>query len=184
MKHVLLLLLVLCVASTAGYAADMPKVGDKAPEFALVSNEGNQVSLKDYKGKWVVLYFYPKNFTTGCTTEAHNFQRDLDKYTAANAVILGVSVDPAKGGDHSHASFCEKEGLHFKTLADESMSVSQSYGSLNTYPAKGDRPEMKLSARNTFIIGPDGKIAKVYEKVNPEPHSADVLAALAELQKK
>ena len=99
-------------------------------------------------------------------------------------MILGVSVDPAKGGERSHASFCEKEGLHFKTLADESMSVSQSYGSLNTYPAKGDGPETKLSARNTFIIDPDGKIVKVFEKVQPEPHSAEVLAALAELQKK
>jgi peroxiredoxin Q/BCP len=184
MKRILLLLLVLCVASTAVFAADMPKVGDKAPEFALVSNEGNQVSLKDYKGKWVVLYFYPRNFTSGCTTEAHNFQRDLDKYTAANAVILGVSVDPAKGGERSHAAFCEKEGLHFKTLADESMSVSQSYGSLTTRPGKENQPEVKYSSRNTFIIGPDGKIAKVYEKVNPEPHSAEVLAALAELQKK
>ena len=185
MKRFLLLVLALFVASsTVVFAVDMPKVGDKAPEFSLVSNEGNQVSLKDYKGKWVVLYFYPRNFTKGCTIEAHNFQRDLDKYTAANAVILGVSVDPAKGGERSHASFCEKEGLHFKTLADESMSVSQSYGSLNTYPAKGDRPETKLSARNTFIIDPDGKIVKVFEKVQPEPHSAEVLAALAELQKK
>ena len=181
MKRILMLVLALCVAaSTVVFAADMPKVGDKAPEFSLKSGEGTPVSLNDYKGKWVVLYFYPKNFTQGCTTEAHNFQRDLDKYTAANAVILGVSVDDVT----SHKSFCEKESLHFKTLADESMAVSQSYGSLMTYPAKGDRAEMKLSARNTFIIDPSGKIVKVFEKVNPGPHSEEVLAALAELQKK
>jgi peroxiredoxin Q/BCP len=185
MKRVLVLLLALFVASsTAVFAADMPKVGDKAPEFSLKSGEGTPVSLKDYKGKWVVLYFYPRNFTGGCTIEAHNFQRDLDKYTAANAVILGVSVDPATEGDRSQKLFCEKEGLHFKTLSDESMEVSQTYGSLMTMPANEKRGELKLSARNTFIIDPSGKIVKVFEKVNPEPHSEEVLATLAELQKK
>src|SRR5207248_10405412 len=185
MKRFLLLVLALFVASsTVMLAADMPKVGDKAPEFTLTSNEGNQVSLKDYKGKWVVLYFYPRNFTSGCTVEAHNFQRDLDKYTAANAVILGVSVDPATRGDRSHKAFCAKEGLHFKTLADESMYVSQNYGSLTVRPASDKGPEVTYASRNTFIIDPDGKVVKVFEKVNPEPHSADVLAALAELQAK
>ena len=175
MKRILLLVLALFVASsTAVFAADLPKVGDKAPEFTLTSGEGNQVSLKDFKGKWVVLYFYPKNFTSGCTVEAHNFQRDLEKYDKANAVILGVSLDDAA----SHKSFCEKEGLHFKTLSDTSAGVATNYGSVMT------RGESKYAARNTFIIGPDGKIAKVFEKVNPEPHSEQVLAALAELQKK
>ena len=185
MKRFLTLVLAMFVAaSTAVFAADMPKVGDKAPEFTLTSGEGNQISLKDYKGKWVVLYFYPRNFTGGCTIEAHNFQRDLDKYTAANAVILGVSVDPATTGDRSQKLFCEKEGLHFKTLSDESMQVSQTYGSLSTYPATDKHPELKMATRNTFIIDPSGKIVKVFEKVDPTPHSEQVLAALAELQKK
>src|SRR6476469_3255193 len=90
-----------------------PAVGKAAPDFSLASGDGSQVSLKDYKGKWVVLYFYPKDFTGGCTIEAHNFQRDLAKYEQAHAVILGVSVDTAE----SHKSFCAKEGLSFKLLS-------------------------------------------------------------------
>src|SRR6187399_2197247 len=119
-----------------------PEVGKPAPDFSLTTADGSQVSLKDYRGKWVVLYFYPKDFTSGCTLEAHNFQRDLEKYTAANAVILGVSVDTAE----SHKSFCAKEGLNFKLLADVGGAVSEQYGS--TMEFNGN----KYSARNTFII--------------------------------
>jgi peroxiredoxin Q/BCP len=154
--------------------ADTPAAGTKAPGFKLTSNEGTETSLSKYKGKWVVLYFYPKDFTSGCTLEAHNFQRDLDKYKAAKAVILGVSVDTAE----SHKSFCAKERLNFKLLADTDAKVSEEYGSVMDY--KGQ----KLSARNTFIIDPKGKIAKVFLKVDPAVHSDEVLAALAELQKK
>ena len=93
------------------------------------TNEGKQVSLNDYKGKWVVLYFYPKDFTSGCTLEARNFQRDLAKYEAANAVILGVSVDTAE----SHKEFCAKEGLNFKLLSDTDAKVSGQYGSIMEY---------------------------------------------------
>ncbi|HEY6802421.1 MAG TPA: peroxiredoxin [Pyrinomonadaceae bacterium] len=153
---------------------EVPSVGTAAPGFKLTTNEGHDASLSDFKGKWVVLYFYPKDFTSGCTLEAHNFQRDLDKYTAANAVILGVSVDTAE----SHKSFCAKEGLNFKLFADVGGNVSEQYGSVMEYNGN------KLSARNTFIIDPKGNIAKVFTKVNPAPHSEDVLAALAELQKK
>lgn len=152
---------------------ELPAVGTVAPGFNLVNNEGKQVSLADYKGKWVVLYFYPKDFTSGCTLEARNFQRDLAKYDAANAVILGVSVDPAE----SHKEFCAKEGLNFKLLADTDAKVSEQYGSIMEYNGA------KLSARNTFIIDPQGKIAKVFEKVKPGGHSEEVLAALATLQK-
>jgi thioredoxin-dependent peroxiredoxin len=152
---------------------ELPGVGAAAPSFNLVNNEGKQVSLADYKGKWVVLYFYPKDFTSGCTLEARNFQRDLAKYDAANAVILGVSVDPAD----SHKEFCAKEGLNFKLLADTDAKVSEQYGSIMEYNGA------KLSARNTFIIDPQGKIAKVFEKVKPGGHSEEVLAALASLQK-
>jgi peroxiredoxin Q/BCP len=153
--------------------ADMPSVGAAAPTFKLTTNEGAQASLSDFKGKWVVLYFYPKDFTSGCTLEAHNFQRDLEKYKGINAVILGVSVDTAE----SHKDFCAKEGLNFKLLADTDAKVSEQYGSVMEYNGA------KLSARNTFIIDPKGNIAKVFAKVKPAAHSEEVLAALAELQK-
>ena len=153
--------------------ADVPAAGTIAPTFKLVTNEGKTAELSKFHGKWVVLYFYPKDFTSGCTLEAHNFQRDLAKYKAMHAVILGVSVDTAE----SHKSFCAKEGLNFKLLADTDASVSEKYGSVMDY--KG----AKLSARNTFIIDPHGKIAKVFVKVSPAGHSEEVLAALAALQK-
>ena len=156
-----------------GAVNEMPAVGAAAPGFNLTTNEGKQVSLNDFKGKWVVLYFYPKDFTQGCTIEARNFQRDIAKYEAANAVILGVSVDNAE----SHKEFCAKEGLNFKLLADTDAQVSEQYGSIMEYNGA------KLSARNTFIIDPQGKIAKVFEKVKVAPHSEEVLAALATLQK-
>jgi len=156
-----------------GAVADMPAVGAAAPVFNLTTNEGKQVSLNDFKGKWVVLYFYPKDFTSGCTLEAHNFQRDLAKYEAANAVILGVSVDTAE----SHKEFCAKEGLNFKLLSDAGAKVSEQYGSIMEYSGA------KYSARNTFIIDPQGKVAKVFDKVKPAGHSEEVLAALATLQK-
>jgi peroxiredoxin Q/BCP len=153
--------------------ADPPAEGTAAPTFALTSNEGSKVSLDSYRGKWVVLYFYPKDFTGGCTLEAHNFQRDLSKYEQANTVILGVSVDTAE----SHKSFCAKEGLSFKLLSDADAQVSSTYGSTMEYNGS------KLSARNTFIIDPGGKIAKVFTKVKPAGHSEEVLAALSQLQK-
>ena len=162
--------------STNSVAAtgEAPAVGSAAPEFALTTNEGKQASLKDFRGQWVVLYFYPKDFTSGCTIEARNFQRDLDKYKAANAVILGVSVDTAE----SHKEFCAKEGLNFKLLSDVDGKVSDAYGSVMEYQG------MKLSARNTFIIDPKGTVAQVFMKVKVQPHSEEVLAALAALQKK
>ncbi|MFL6229205.1 MAG: peroxiredoxin [Pyrinomonadaceae bacterium] len=164
----------LIVSSVAvGAFGDPPAVGAAAPEFTLTTNEGKQASLKDFRGNWVVLYFYPKDFTSGCTLEAHNFQQDLSKYEQAHAVILGVSVDTAE----SHKSFCAKEGLNFKLLADEGGKVSDTYGSVMEYQGN------KYSARNTFIINPEGKIARVFTKVGPAGHSAEVLAALAELQK-
>ena len=154
-------------------AADVPTVGSAAPEFKLTSNESKQVTLKDFQGKWVVLYFYPKDFTSGCTLEARNFQRDLTKYEQVGAVILGVSIDTAE----SHKDFCAKEGLSFKLLSDPDAKVSTDYGSIMDYQGK------KYSARNTFIIDPTGKIAKVFVGVKPSGHSEEVLAALAELKK-
>lgn len=175
-KFILLVALVVVCSATAlslSSPGEVPAAGSVAPAFKLTSNEGKETSLAKYKGKWVVLYFYPKDFTSGCTLEAHNFQRDLDKYKKLHAVILGVSVDTAE----SHKSFCTKEGLNFKLLADTDAKVSDEYGSVMDY--KGT----KLSARNTFIINPKGEIVKVFLKVNPAGHSEEVLAALAELRK-
>lgn len=175
-KFFLLLLVVLCVASLsfAVIAGDPPEVGKAAPDFSLKSNEGKAVSLKDYKGKWIVLYFYPKDFTSGCTIQAKNFQRDLALYEKANAVILGVSVDTTE----SHQNFCAKEGLTFKLLSDTDTTVSTAYGSVRDYNGN------KLSARNTFLIDPSGKVAKVFMGVQVQKHSEEVLAAIAELSKK
>ena len=155
------------------FADSTPAVGTMAPSFTLSSQEGTQVSLKDYQGKWVVLYFYPKDMTTGCTIEAHNFQRDQPQYAQRGAVVLGVSVDSVD----SHKQFCTKEGLNFKLLADTDKRVSKEYGSLM------DMGVMKIAARHTFIIDPTGKIARVYTTVDPNKHSEQVLAALDELQK-
>ncbi|MFI5180106.1 MAG: peroxiredoxin [Thermoanaerobaculia bacterium] len=153
-------------------AGDPPAAGDKAPVFSLASQEGSTVTLEQLRGKWVVLYFYPKDFTSGCTLEAHNFQRDLAKYEKIGAVILGVSLDSVD----SHKGFCAKEGLNFKLLSDPEAAVAKSYGSIMKYQEK------EYAARNTFVIGPDGVIRKVFLKVNPSVHSDEVLAALAQLQ--
>jgi thioredoxin-dependent peroxiredoxin len=153
--------------------APMPEVGQTAPTFTLPNQEGTPVNLSSYQGKWVVLYFYPKDMTTGCTIEAHNFQRDLDKYKAMNAVILGVSVDTVD----SHKQFCTKDSLSFTLLADPDKKVVQQYGSLGSFGP------MVIANRNTFLIDPSGKIVKVWTKVNPNSHSEDVLATLGQLQK-
>jgi thioredoxin-dependent peroxiredoxin len=167
----LLVALMALVALTA--SAGLPSVGEPAPEFTLVDGNGSEVSLEDQRGKWVVLYFYPKNFTSGCTIEAQEFQRDLPKYEAAGAVVLGVSVDSPE----SHKSFCEKEGLDLTLLSDQDATVSVRYGSVIEYEGQ------KLSARNTFLIDPEGRLVRIFEKVKPVGHSGEVLAALTELRK-
>lgn len=149
---------------------DMLATGTTAPGFTLPSQDNTPVSLSDYKGKWVVLYFYPKDKTSGCTIEAHNFQRDLEKYKAANAVVLGVSLDTAD----SHKSFCTKESLTFKLLADPDHKVVDAYG----VPVK-NYGVMKFAERQTFLIDPNGKIVKTWAKVDPNTHSDEVLAELA-----
>ncbi len=167
--------LALSAACVNVQAADqpMPGAGQTAPTFTLPSQDGSQISLDSFHGKWVVLYFYPKDMTQGCTIEAHNFQRDLSKFEAADAVIVGVSVDTPD----SHKQFCTKEGLTFRLLADPEHKVVDEYGSLGRYGT------MTIAQRNTFLINPEGKIVKVWTKVDPSHHSEEVLAALNEMKK-
>ena len=160
--------------SAAPLLADTLQVGAAAPNFNLPSQEDTNISLSQYKGKWVILYFYPKDMTTGCTIEAHNFQRDLPKYNALNAVVLGVSLDTVE----SHKTFCSKDSLTFKLLADPDHKVIDAYGV--PISAHGD---MKFAARDTFLISPQGKVVKVWTGVNPQTHSDEVLAEL-QAQKK
>ena len=174
MKITLLLILVAVLAVTFAltrvHAADesMPTVGQVAPTFTLPSQDGSQIALDSFKGKWVVLYFYPKDMTSGCTIEAHNFQRDQGKFDAAGAVILGVSVDTPE----SHQQFCTKEGLTFRLLADPEHKVVEAYGSLGHFAT------FTIANRNTFLIDPTGKIAMVWTKVQVQHHSEEVLEAL------
>jgi thioredoxin-dependent peroxiredoxin len=151
----------------------MPEVGKDAPDFELPAQDGKKVDLDDYEGKWVVLYFYPKDFTGGCTLEAKNFQADLARFKEKDVTILGVSVDSVS----SHKDFCTKESLEFKLLSDADHKVSEKYGALMDY--KGT----KFSSRTTFLIDPKGVIRKVYPKVDPAKHSAEVLADLDALMK-
>lgn len=171
MKNILSVAIPALALMLSASAADVPAEGAKAPDFTLQSQEGKTVSLKDFHGQWVVLYFYPKDMTQGCTIEAHNFQRDQAQYTAKKAAIVGVSADNID----SHQQFCTKESLTFKLLADPDKKAISAYGS-----AMAQNPN--FAARNTFIIDPQGVIRKVYTGVKPQQHSEEVLAALAELQ--
>ncbi|MCC7036450.1 MAG: peroxiredoxin [Alphaproteobacteria bacterium] len=167
--------LALCALfSLNAMAADMPKAGAAAPAFSLKNQHGDDISFAHFKKKWIVLYFYPKDFTQGCSLEAHNFQEDEAKYTEKNAVILGVSTD----SPDSHKEFCAKEGLNFMLLADTDKKVSEVYGSIM------DLGLTTVSARHTFIIDPQGIIRKTYDDVDPASHSEEVLADLAVLQAK
>lgn len=174
-RRILLSLLGVAALAAAPWittAALPPAVGVVAPNFTLPSQTGAHISLRSFRGKWVVLYFYPKDFTSGCTLEAHNFQRDLAQYKAKDAVIVGVSVDTA----NSHKAFCTKEGLNFKLLSDTTHRVSAMYGSVMQYHG------VTFAARHTFLINPKGVIVKEYLNVNPANHSPEVLAALTKLQ--
>jgi len=154
--------------------ADLAPTGSTAPNFTLPSQEDKPVSLSDYKGKWVVLYFYPKDQTAGCTLEAHNFQRDLLKYKALNAAVLGISLDTVQ----SHKSFCTKDSLTFRLLADPNHKVTDMYG----VPVRA-LGSMHYAERTTFLISPDGKIVKEWTVKGIESHSAEVLAGIESLKK-
>jgi len=146
-----------------------PALEQAAPDFTLPTNTGDgEISLADYRGQWVVIYFYPQDFTSGCTLEAQRFQRDLPKYRDRNTQILGISVDDVT----SHAEFCDAEGLRFPLLSDVTGTVSQAYGSYLT----------GRSLRHTYIVDPDGILRATFLGVRPAIHSAEVLATLDQLQ--
>jgi thioredoxin-dependent peroxiredoxin len=147
----------------------LPAINQPAPLFTLPTNTGDgKISLSDLRGKWTVLYFYPKDFTAGCTIEARRFQQDLPKYVEKNAQIIGVSADDVD----SHAEFCDSEGLKFPLLADTTGSVSKAYGSWIGF----------VSMRHSFIIDPNGILREIFVKVNPNIHSTEVLSILDQLQ--
>lgn len=158
------------VSEALAIGGKLPPVNQPAPEFTLPTNTGDgEVSLSELHGKWLVLYFYPKDFTAGCTIEARRFQQDLPKYQEKNTEIIGVSVDSVD----SHAEFCDSEGLKFPLLADTTGEVSKAYGSWLGY----------VSVRHSFIIDPNGVLRETFVKVNPAIHTTEVLARLEELQK-
>lgn len=176
-RQLLSTLLAICLACLSlNFAAPafalggkLPQVNEAAPDFSLPTNSGDgQVSLSDFRGKWLVVYFYPKDFTSGCTIEARRFQQDLPKYLAKNTQIIGISADDV----NSHAEFCDSEGLKFPLLADTDGKVSKAYGSWMSF----------ISARHSFIIDPEGVLRETFVKVNPAIHSQEVLARLQELQ--
>ncbi len=170
-KFAILAAVLVSLAAAPAFAADPLQPGTRAPGFTLPSQSNTPISLSQYRGKWVVLYFYPKDMTPGCTLEAHNFQRDLSKFTAANAVILGVSLDTPQ----SHATFCTKESLTFKLLADPHHKVVDEYG----VPVR-HFGIVNIAERETFLINPQGEIVKVWPDVDKDiaSHSTQVLAAI------
>jgi peroxiredoxin Q/BCP len=159
------------VPTAEALGGQQPTLNQPAPNFTLPTNTGEgKVSLSDYRGKWVVLYFYPQDFTPGCTLEARRFQQDLDKYIARNTQVVGVSADDV----NSHAEFCDSEGLKFPLLADTDGSVSKAYGSWLGY----------RSLRHTYLIDPEGRLREIFLGVKPVIHSQEVLARLEQLQER
>jgi len=152
--------------------AEQVSAGEAAPDFELVDQNGTTHSIEDYRGKWVALYFYPKDNTPGCTTEACEFRDNIFAFKSANCEIIGVSLDDAE----SHKNFAEKHGLPFPLLADTEGTTADAYG------VKSRLFGMTLAKRQTFLIDPDGNIARHYEKVDPDSHSAELLEDLAVLQ--
>jgi len=148
------------------------KVGSEAPNFTLSDQNSIQHQLSDYEGSWVILYFYPKDDTPGCTTQACDFRDAVKRIIASKSNVFGVSLDSVE----SHKRFADKNNLPFSLLSDESGEVSEAYDSLNNFMS------FKSAKRNTFIIDPDGKVAKIYLSVKPSTHSQMVLNDLNQLQ--
>ena len=170
--YTLTLLLASIMWPFSANAGNKLKVGDSAPGFQLVDQYDKNHNLADYSGKWLVLYFYPKDDTPGCTTEACSFRDDIFKIHELGAEVLGVSLDSSE----SHAKFAEKHGLPFSLLSDAEAEVAELYGCLTSMGP------ITYAKRHTFIIDPDGNLAKIYRKVKPKQHVAEVIADLQMLQ--
>jgi len=151
--------------------AEQVQMGDPAPDFELKDQGGQLHSIEDYRGKWVALYFYPKDDTPGCTTEACEFRDNIFAFKHLNCQILGISLDDVD----SHKEFAEKYSLPFPLLADSAGTTADAYGVKSKYMG------MSVAKRQTFLIDPEGNIAKHYEKVDPDSHSQEVLADLKAL---
>ena len=165
----------LALLATAGIAlADPPSVGQPAPAFKLQDQDGKWHTLADYKGKWVAVYFYPKDDTPGCTTQACSFRDNIFAFNKEGAVIVGISVDDVA----SHKKFAEKHGLPFALLADADKAVAKQYGVLKNYGV------VEFARRDTFLIDPEGRIAKHYESVDPDGHSKVVLEDIKAMKSK
>jgi peroxiredoxin Q/BCP len=174
MKHNLLLITLttaLLLAAAPAMAGDSPDVGSPAPDFRLQDQNGDWHALADYRGQWLTVYFYPKNDTPGCTTEACNFRDNIYAFRAIGANVVGVSVDDVA----SHKAFAEKHRLPFILLADTEGEMAKAYGVLRDWKL------LQIAARESFIVNPDGVIVKHYEDVDPDTHTDEVLAELERL---
>jgi peroxiredoxin Q/BCP len=161
-----LLLACLCVLATTMAAAETPQAGAPAPDFALRDGTGKLRQLADWRGQWLVLYFYPKDDTPGCTTEAQRFRDSHAEFAALGAQVAGVSLDDAS----SHQAFAREQRLNFPLLVDEGGKTARTYGALTNLGIA------KFAKRHTFLIDPDGRIAKVYRDVEPSSHATELLA--------
>ena len=170
MKKILATLLFVfsCVPVFAGEAV---MVGSDAPSFNLQDQNGEWHTLEEYKGQWLAIYFYPKDDTPGCTTEACNFRDNIYAFRAIDAAVVGVSVDDVE----SHKKFADKYKLPFTLLADVNSETAKAYGVLRDYKL------LKLASRQSFLVDPDGKIAKHYADVDPDTHTDEVLADIKTL---
>ena len=170
-KLSLCLILALAFCCKLSWAADVPRIGQVAPGFKLLDQTGKPQALTDYSGQYVVLYFYPKDDTPGCTKEACSFRDDLRQLEKLSAKIIGVSVDDSD----SHARFAQKYHLPFPLLADKDGKVADSYGALTNLGI------IKIAKRYTFLIAPDGKLAKIYLSVDTSRHSQEIIDDLKQL---
>lgn len=168
---VALLILVLMAVRAVAFAGTVPKVGQSAPDFNLPDAKSQSHRLTDYVGKWLVLYFYPKDDTPGCTKEACSFRDDLFQLDKLGAKVVGISVDDTG----SHARFAQKYHLPFPLLADKDGKVAASYGALTNLGI------IKIAKRYTFLIDPNGNIAKIYLNVDTSRHSTEIIYDLEQL---
>ena len=164
MKKLLLILLMVFISAPV-LAGDSPAVGSDAPSFNLQDQNGDWHTLESYGGQWLAVYFYPRDDTPGCTTEACNFRDNIYAFKAIGAAVVGISVDDVE----SHKEFSDKYKLPFTLLADEKSETAKAYGVLRDYKL------VKLASRQSFLVNPEGKIAKHYEDVDPDTHTDEVL---------